>query len=289
MPEFTAIRSEASYVDAEGVTIHYSVWKAGQSKAVVQLVHGLGEHVLRYEHVAQKLVRAGYAVYGDDHRGHGRTGMEQYDGDTSRLGKVGVGGMRATVEAVRQFTAIIREREPGLPIAAIGQSWGSVMVQVIVNKHPENWDAVVLAGTAYRTLRHMKASNLNKKHKHLGDTGNEWLSRDVAVHHAFADDPLTFFADAPKLFGIPDGLWLLGRPAKNLAVDVPVLILIGSDDPLGGEKSIELLAGAYATRSRLTDVKAIVYPDARHEVFNELNKNEVIADLVEWLDERTAR
>ncbi len=115
MPEFTAIRSEASYVDAEGVTIHYFVWKAGESKAVVQLVHGLGEHVLRYEHVAQKLVAAGYAVYGDDHRGHGRTGMQQYDGDTSRLGKLGLGGIRATVAAVRQFTAIIREREPGLP------------------------------------------------------------------------------------------------------------------------------------------------------------------------------
>jgi alpha-beta hydrolase superfamily lysophospholipase len=69
---------------------------------------------------------------------------------------------------------------------------------------------------------------------------------------------------------------------------VPVLILIGSDDPLGGERSIELLAGAYAKRSGLTDVKAIVYPEARHEVFNELNKDEVIADLIEWLDERTA-
>jgi alpha-beta hydrolase superfamily lysophospholipase len=104
------------------------------------------------------------------------------------------------------------------------------------------------------------------------------------VHRAFTDDPLTFFADPAKKFGIPDGLRLLGRPARNLAVDVPVLILIGSEDPLGGEKSIELLAGAYAKRSGLTDVKAIVYPEARHEVFNELNKDEVIADLIEWLD-----
>ena len=284
MPEFTALRTDESYVDAQGVTIHYSVWKAGEPKAVVQLVHGLGEHVLRYEHLAQRLVAAGYAVYGDDHRGHGRTGLQQYDGDVSRLGKLGPGGMRATLAAVRQFTALIREREPGLPLAAIGQSWGSVMMQVIVNKHPADWDAIVLTGTAYRTLRRMRSGNLNVKHKHLGDTGNEWLSRDVAVHKAFADDPLTFFADPAQKFGIPDGLSLLGRPAKNLAVDVPVLILIGSDDPLGGEKSIELLAGAYAKRSGLTDVKAIVYPGARHEVFNETNKDEVIADLLEWLD-----
>ena len=186
--------------------------------------------------------------------------------------------------SVRKFTAVIRDLEPGLPIAAVGQSWGSLMMQMIVNKHPEDWDAIVLAGTAYRTLRRMNGGNLNAKHKHLGDTGNEWLSRDVAVHQAFADDPLTFYANVPKLFGIPDGLRLMGRPAKNLAVDVPVLILIGSDDPLGGERSIELLAGAYAKRSGLTDVKAIVYPESRHEVFNELNKDEVIADLIEWLD-----
>jgi len=287
MPEFTAIRSEASYVDAEGVTIHYFVWKSGQSKAVVQLVHGLGEHVLRYEHVAQKLVAAGYAVYGDDHRGHGRTGMEQYGGDTTRLGRLGPGGIRATMAGVRQFTGIIRELEPGLPIAVVAHSWGSVMVQAIVNRHPGDWDAVVLTGTAYRTLRRMKSGQYNSRHKHLGTTGNEWLSRDVAVHEAFRDDPLAFSANPAKLFGIPDGLRQLGRPAKNLAVDVPVLIQIGSDDPLGGEKSIELLAIAYVKRSGLTDVKAIVYPGARHEVVNETNQDEVIADLIEWLDAHT--
>jgi alpha-beta hydrolase superfamily lysophospholipase len=285
MPETAVQRTEGSYVDALGVTIHYSVWKAGTAKAVVQLVHGLGEHVLRYEHVAQRLVAAGYAVYGDDHRGHGRTGMAQYGGDASRLGRLGPGGLRATVDAVRQFTALIREREPGLPIAAVGQSWGSLMMQIIVNRHPENWDAVVLTGTAYRTLRRMNGGQLNARHKYLGSTGNEWLSRDVVVHETFRDDPLTFYANVPKLFGIADALRLLGRPAKNLAVDVPVLILIGSDDPLGGERSVELLARAYAKRSRLSDVKVIVYPDSRHEVFNELNKDEVIADLIGWLDD----
>jgi alpha-beta hydrolase superfamily lysophospholipase len=284
VPEFTAIRSEATFVDAHGVTIHYSVWKAGESKAVVQLVHGLGEHVLRYEALAQRLVAAGYAVYGDDHRGHGRTGMQQNGGDPKRLGKLGPGGIRATVDGVRQFTGIIRDLEPGLPVVAIAQSWGSLMTQMIVNDHPGNWDAVVLTGTAYRTLLRMNSGPLNRRHKHLGTTGNEWLSRDVAVHEAFRDDPLTFSSTAAKVFGIPDGLRLYGRPRKNLAVDVPVLILIGSDDPLGGERSIELLANAYITRSGLTDVTAIVYPDGRHEVFNETNKNEVIADLIEWLD-----
>ena len=106
---------------------------------------------------------------------------------------------------------------------------------------------------------------------------------------AFADDPLAFYADAKKLFGIPDGLRLLGRPSRNLERDLPVLILIGSEDSLGGEKSIALLASAYVTRSRLTDVQAIVYPQARHEVFNETNRDEVVADLIAWLDSRLAQ
>ncbi len=157
MPEFTAIRSEATYVDAHGVTIHYFVWKAGEPKAVVQLVHGLGEHVLRYEHLAQELVTPDTRCTATTTAGTGGPARPVRQRQ-SRLGKLGPGGMRATMDAVRQFTAMIREREPGLPLAAIGQSWGSLMMQVIVNKHPEDWDAVVLTGTAYRTLRRMKAA-----------------------------------------------------------------------------------------------------------------------------------
>lgn len=105
----------------------------------------------------------------------------------------------------------------------------------------------------------------------------------------FQDDPLTFYAAALQLFGLADGLRLLGRPAKNLERDVPLLIMIGDEDTLGGEKSVAKLASAYVTRSRLNDVEAIVYPGARHEIFNETNRDEVIADLVSWLDERLTR
>jgi alpha-beta hydrolase superfamily lysophospholipase len=135
----------------------------------------------------------------------------------------------------------------------------------------------------------MNGGNLNAKHKHLGTTGNEWLSRDPAVAQQFADDPLTFYAAAMKLFGLPDALRLLGRPGKDLRRDIPLLIMIGSEDTLGGEKSIAKLAAAYVRRSKLTDIEAIIYPGARHEIFNETNRDEVIADLVRWLNERVAR
>jgi len=281
--QFTAARQERSFVDADGVSIHFYQWKAGKPVGVVQLSHGLGEYAARYEQLAQRLVSAGYTVYADDHRGHGQTGLDQWGGDHSKLGSLGVGGLRSTIRSIREFTALIRSETRELPLAIIGQSWGSLMIQIVLNEHPEDYDAVVLTGTAYRTLGHMNSGDLAKSHAVPGGTGYEWLSRDEGVAHAFRDDPLTFKANVPKLFGVVDGLRLLGRPARNLAKDVPVLIQIGSEDSLGGPKSVELLAQAYLTRSKLTDVTAIVYSGARHEVFNETNRDEVIEDTLAWL------
>ena len=175
-----------------------------------------------------------------------------------------------------------------MPVVLFGQSWGSLMVQKVIDDAASDYDGVVLAGTAFRTLRDMNSGDLNARHKHLGDTGNEWLSRDVGVQEAFRDDPLTFYADARTLFGIRDALRLLGRPTRRMAKDLPILLLAGSEDSLGGEASVAKLANAYARRSRLTDVHVIVYPGARHEVFNEINRDEVVADLVGWLDARFA-
>ncbi len=287
MPTFIPVRHDSSYVDAHGVTIYYYAWKAAKARAVIQLAHGLGEHALRYEpEFVPALVAAGYSVYADDHRGHGATGMAQHDGDASKLGKVGPGGIRATVDAVHQFSGIIRAENPGIPLVYIGHSWGSLIGQIILNRHSEEYDAFVLTGTAYRTLTDMNSGDLNKMHKHLGTTGHEWLSRDVAVHEAFAADPLNFTAAASKLFGLVDGARLLGKPARDLPHDIPLLIMIGSEDSLGGEKSVEKLARAYVERSGLSDVEAIVYPEARHEIFNETNREEVVADLISWLDAR---
>jgi alpha-beta hydrolase superfamily lysophospholipase len=252
----------------------------------VQIAHGLGEYAGRYDGLAQALVKSGYSVYADDHRGHGRTGVEQHLGDMKHMGRLGPGGLRATVEEVRQLTTIARRENTGLPLAILGHSWGSLMVQMILNQHAGDYDAAVLTGTAYRRPGSMNAGQLNAKHKHLGTTGYEWLSRDPAVSQAFLDDPLTFYADVLKLFGVVDGLRLFGVPTKNIERDIPLLIAIGSEDSLGGEKSVRQLAEKYISRSRLTDVEVIVYDGARHEIFNETNRDEVIADLINWLDGR---
>jgi len=275
-----------TFVDAHGVTIHYYVWKAAKPRAVLQLAHGLGEYASRYEVLAQFLVAAGISVYANDHRGHGATGVEQTGGDLSKLGRPGPGGLRAEVADLHQFTGIITAENPGIPLAYLGHSWGSLLGQILINDHAADFDAVVFTGTAFRVPGQMNAGHLNAKHKHLGTTGNEWLSRDPAVAQAFLDDKLTFYADTLKLFGLVDGLRIFGQPRTPLGKDVPVLIMIGSEDPLGGEVSVRKLADALVQKGELTDVEVVVYTGARHEVFNETNQEEVRADLLAWLENR---
>jgi len=287
MPEPVAAREDGFFVDADGVEIHCYRWDAARPKAVVQLVHGLGEYATRYEQggFVGALVAAGYSVAAEDHRGHGRTGLGQWGGDASRLGRLGPGGWRSTLAAVHRFTGLLRERDPELPLVLIGQSLGSIIAQQLIDAHAGDYDAVVLAGTAYRTVRHMNAGDLNKRHARLGPTTAEWLSRDREVVEAFVADPLTFEAKTIELFGIVDSLRLLGRPGR-LAKRLPMLIVIGEEDPLGGPRSVGLLARAYRERGGLDDVTVRVYPGARHELFNETNREEVLADLVAWLDSR---
>ena len=281
-------KQSRTFVDAGGVTIHYYVWAAAKPRAVMQLAHGLGEYASRYEPLAQFLAAAGISVYANDHRGHGATGLEQWGGDHSKLGKPGKGGIRAQVADLLQFTGIIKAENSGLPFVFLGHSWGSLLGQMLINTNIAEFDAVVFTGTAFRRPGSMNAGHLNAKHKHLGTTGNEWLSRDAAVSQEFLENPLTFYADTLKLFGLVDGLRLFGRPALDLPKDVPVLIMIGEEDPLGGEESVRRLADSLVQRGGLRDVEVVVYTGARHEVFNETNQEEVRADLLTWLEDRLA-
>ena len=283
-----AVREERTYVDAQGVTIHYYVWKTGAPRAIIQLVHGLGEYATRYDWLASQFVAAGYTVYADDHSGQGQTGLGQHDGDHAKLGRLGPGGMRATIESIHQVTGTIRGENAELPLVLLGHSWGSLLAQVLVNEHSDDYDALILSGSALRVLGRTNTGDLNAKYRHRGSTGYEWLSRDPAVVAAAAADPIMFIANGVKLFGIADSMRLMGRPAKGIKHDIPVLILLGSADVVGGVKSNELLAQAYLKRAGLSDVELIVYTGAQHEIFKETNKDEVVADTLAWLADRVA-
>ena len=278
MPEFE---------DAHGIAIVYDVHPAKTTpRAVVQLLHGVGEHAGRYGAVIEALTAEGYAVYADDHRGHGRTSMKQYGGDASKLGRLGVGGMPAALAAVWQFTQLIRNENPDLPLVMLGHSWGSFLAQKLLNLHPEAYDGVVLSGSALLWPGSLNAGDLNAPWKAKDAMGTEWLSSDLSVGKDFIEDPLTTTTPLLQLFGVVDAARLYGRPRKDLGRDIPMLLMVGRDDTVGGPRSVHRLADAYRTRSGLTDVTTLVYPDARHEIFNEAMQADVRADLLAWLDAR---
>lgn len=281
----------AEFTDAFGVAIVYDVYTAaGTPRGVVHLLHGVGEHAGRYGRVIESLVQAGFHVYADDHRGHGRTGIRQHGGP-EKLGKLGRGGMRAAVAAVWRVSEIARDENPGLPLVLLGHSWGSFLAQMLFDEHPDAYDAVILSGSALRTPATLNALPLNARWNGPDATGLEWLSRDESVWQAFRDDPLTTEVPLLKLFGPINALRLYGRPTAGIATkpgsrDVPILLMVGRDDPVGGPRSVHKLADAYRKRAGYTDVCTFVYPDARHEIFAELQQEEVRADLLAWLDRK---
>ncbi|MGZ8805007.1 MAG: alpha/beta fold hydrolase [Microbacterium sp.] len=281
MPEF---------IDAHGIAIVYDVHPATTApRGVVQLAHGYGEHAGRYEPLVSALTAAGFIVYADDHRGHGRTGMRQHNGDASQLGKLGPGGVPAAVDAVWMFTEIIRKDNPDLPLVLLGHSWGSFLAQMLLNRHPDAYDLVVLSGTVYRQLGAGNLGDLNERWKAPDATGMEWLSTDDEAVRGFIDDPLCTTVPMGKTFGLYGQLQMMGKPGRNLreiAGDIPILLMVGRDDPVGGPVSVHRLADAYRTRSGFTDVATFVYPDMRHEIFNEVGQEKVRADLLAWLDAR---
>ena len=278
MPEF---------IDAHGIAIVYDVHPAeAEPRGVVQLLHGVGEHAGRYSALIAALTADGFTVYADDRRGHGRTGMGHHGGDATKLGRLGPGGYRAALAACRQFTRLIRDENPGLPLIILGHSWGSFMAQRLVNDDPQAYDGVILSGTALLWPGSLNSGDLNKPWKSPDAMGTEWLASDLSVGRAFLDDPLTTDEPLLKLFGPVDTLRLLGKPRKDLGVDIPVLLMVGRDDTVGGPRSVHRLADAYRTRSKLTDVTTLVYPDVRHEIFNDVSQAEVRADLLAWLDQR---
>lgn len=277
MPEF---------IDAHGVAIVYDVHPAqGEPRGVVQLLHGVGEHAGRYAELAGVLTAAGFTVYADDHRGHGRTGIRQH-GDPARLGRLGVGGLRAARDACAALTRIIRGENPGLPIILLGHSWGSFLAQMLLDAAPADYAGVALSGSALRWPGSLNSGDLNAPWQAPGAHGAEWLSSDAAVQRAFLDDPLTTSTPLLRLFGPVEAAKLFGKPRRALGHDVPVLLQVGRDDTVGGPRSVHRLAQAYRTRSGLTDVTVQVYPGMRHEIYNETRRDEVFADLVAWLGAR---
>jgi alpha-beta hydrolase superfamily lysophospholipase len=261
-------------------------------RAIVQLAHGMGEHAARYRRLAEALTSAGYAVYANDHRGHGRTA-----GSADRQGDLGPGGWPGLVSDLGELSGIARREYLGIPLVVLGHSMGSFALQGYLLDHSRELDAAVLSGTSAMdivapnidTTKEVDLSAFNAAFA-PARTEFDWLSRDPDEVDAYVADPACGFGVNPAgtasmLSGLADTADMARLGA--IRSDLPILLLSGDADPLaGGGALIDLVADRYR-QAGVEDVTVALYHDGRHEMFNETNRDEVTADLIAWLDRVT--
>ena len=270
------------YRDGYGVPIAAQAWVPEDPRATLQVLHGIGEHSGRYDRFARALAARGFAVFAEDHRGHGKTSLLQHDGDESKFGLLGKGGLRAAEAAIAQLTAQVRERFPKLPYggvcALVGVAYGSAHdpARSLLGRGRLQWNRIP-HGPVHGVA--------GPERKVPGPTGHEWLSRDENIAQLYVDDPLTYESNIRKQLSFADTLRLLGVPRRGVASEVPILIVGGGDDALNIGDGRDRLAAAYRSVG-VRDVTIKVYPEARHEVINELNAEEAVAYIIEWFESR---
>ena len=293
----------------DGIQLHVNRWLPdGPAKAVVQVAHGMAEHSERYARFAERLTAAGYAVYAGDHRGHG--GTARAVGDAGYFADRN--GWDLVVDDMHLLTEHAREQVPGVPFFLFGHSMGSFLSRAYVTRFGDELDGLVLSGTAGDpgtlgkvglVLATLEARLRGPRHvSRLMDaltfgqynaafkpnrTKFDWLSRDEAEVDLYVADERCgnvftsgFYADLLRGLAAVNSDKEVARVPK----DLPVHILAGSLDPVGGQgKGVQQVADQY-TRLGLRDVTVKLWPEARHEILNETNREEVVDEVVAWLD-----
>lgn len=271
---------DGTFSAQDGTSLYWKAWlPEGNPKAVVHLIHGYAEHVGRYGNVVNELVPAGYAVFGNDHRGHGRS--------QGRRGHVR--SFQDFIDDERRFfTGVIRKHAPDAPCVVLGHSMGSLIAMNYVEQLAEGIRALVLSGTGSRpgtdiptfliTLTRVLSRILPAVHV-KSPLPPEFISRDPEVVKAYVDDPLVYNVITPRLAHEMNRYVVIGAQNAH-AIRMPVLIQLGSQDTaFSGQKELFGRIGAKDKTFRL-------YEGLRHEVYNELpdDRARVLADLRTWID-----
>jgi len=289
---------------ADGTRVHYQYWAANnQPHTTVQIVHGAAEHSGRYDRFAKFLNSHGYAVYATDHRGHGRTLVR-----SEELGDAGPDSWNHFVKDEMQLSGIIRDQHPDADLVLFGHSMGSFIAQDYITRQPEQLDGLILSGTAYgppppQDL--LDALNARAEEAPLADSeiwagiftdfnkpfsdepGFEWLSRDEAEVRKYVNDPLSGFAFSNELVrDFFQGMADLRDPEReqNIPQDLPVLVIQGELDPVGDNLEATKALLTRFDELGLSNVEHEFYDNARHELLNETNREEVQQDVLGWLD-----
>ncbi len=289
-------------------TANWSPAKNTKTKAVLQLAHGMAEHIGRYSRFASFLTKHGYIVYGNDHRGAGKTAGVMEDVGFFAENK----GFQLVVQDLRQLTGIIRENHPDLPVFLFGHSMGSLLVREYISGSCESVHGAILSGTPKnpgamgkvgvvlakmqsafqgkrtrsRLLNKMTFGSFNARFK-PNRTDFDWLTRDNAEVDKYIDDPYCGVIHSAGFFlDLIRGSIELFKPEKQESTpsSLPLLLFSGEFDPVGGAGEIEKVARTYR-ESGSHDVSVKIYPEGRHEMLNEINKEEVYTDIITWLDD----
>lgn len=293
--------------------IHGHRWlPQGEPKAVLQIVHGIAEFVERYDEFARYLTGLGYVVVAEDHMGHGQSinggGIRGYFH----------GGWFAAVEDTYRLLQDTKAQYPNIPYVLFGHSMGSFMARTILCRYPDSGiSAAIVCGTSWQpafalpalcktmelvcsrgdetkpnqTLQNLVFGSYNRKVEHPR-TPYDWLSRDADIVDAYIAHPLCgFTASAGLLRDLVQGIHFVEQPNHLAAMrkNLPVFFIAGGDDPVGNYgKGVQKTAEAFR-KAGLTDVSVRIYPLCRHEILNEINRQEIFEDISQWLDAKITR
>lgn len=298
-------------LNTQGMHVFVYEWLPGPDdpiRAIVQIAHGMCETGKRYEELAELLTEHGYAVYCNDHRGHGLTA------GLTHLGDAGEDGFEGMIEDQLLLASELKKRHTSVPHYLMGHSMGSFLTQKIICSDGELFDGFILSGTngpqglltfgmslaaaqmrlqgnTHRSLM-LNALVFGPYNKGFGPirTPFDWLSRDEAEVDKYINDPYCgkvctarFFRDFFKLLSQIHQPQLM----KCLPKDKPVYIFSGEDDPVGHRgKGVRRLIDLYRKHG-VQDLEYRLYPGGRHEMLHETNRAEVAADVLDWLERHT--
>jgi len=274
-----------TFEGSDGFEIAAYRWIAtDEPRAVVQLAHGMGEHALRYIPSLAPLVDAGYAIYASDHRGHGRTQRSPAD-----QGDFGAGGYDRVVDDLARLTHLAKSEHPSAPFIFLGHSMGSMLGQGYLIEHSDLLTGAAFSGTtAIDQVVADPAGGLEAFNAPFepARTPFDWLSRDAKEVDAYIADPWCGFAlDPASMMSLFSQGARLADPAQlaRIRKGFPLYVFAGAEDPVTGKGGAWVRTLIERYRAAGLDVEVDIYPDARHEVLNETNRDEVVANFMTWL------
>lgn len=290
--------------------LHGFVWlPEGEPKAVLQLTHGMAEYIDRYDPFARYLAESGWAVIGHDHLGHG----ESVKSDAELGYFADKEGDKILIDDIHLFTIEAKKRFPGKKVFLLGHSMGSFMARRYLAVYGRELDGAIIMGTgdipgavagvgrfsAKTSIRfrgdHYRSKFLtgltlgsNNKPFAPNRTAVDWLSRNNDNVDRYEADPLCGFAFTSRAY--LDFFTVLKKLANKEGFDtiprsLPILITSGELDPVGGKKACENVKKLYDGLG-FTDVTLKLYPEDRHEILNEVDRDTVFADLKGWLESK---